>query len=99
MSIHSQQLASTTRAMAPIQKRSMKSIMRTLPDPIIMSMHARQDSSMTRCRREAPAGGSHPRDGAQPLEILRRRYAAGEIDRDEFEQRRRSLAESDERAR
>ena len=37
-------------------------------------------------------GEDHPRGGEEPLEILRRRYAAGTIDRDEFEKRKRSLS-------
>lgn len=43
--------------------------------------------------------GRRPATGEDPLEILRRRYAAGEIDQDEFEKRRRSLAESTDRTR
>lgn len=40
-----------------------------------------------------------PRSSESPLEILRRRYAAGEIDQEEFEKRRRSFADSSERTR
>lgn len=43
--------------------------------------------------------GSHPRTADEPLEILQRRYAAGEIDHDEFETRKRSLSESSTRPR
>jgi len=40
-----------------------------------------------------------PRSSESPLEILRRRYAAGEIDQEEFDKRRRSLADSSEGTR
>lgn len=43
--------------------------------------------------------GRHPRSAEEPLEILRRRYAAGEIDQDEFETRKRSLSESSAQSR
>ncbi len=36
-------------------------------------------------------GGASPRERT-PLEILEQRYARGEIDREEFEQKRRDLA-------
>lgn len=43
--------------------------------------------------------GRHPRGAEDPLETLRRRYAAGEIDQDEFEARKRSLSESSAQSR
>ncbi len=46
-------------------------------------------------RRER-AEGARPRDKT-PLEIVRERYARGEIDRDEYEQKRRDLQVPDER--
>jgi putative membrane protein len=52
-------------------------------------------SSESRGRRE-PAAGARPRDKT-PLEIVRERYARGEIDRDEYEQKRRDLQGPDER--
>ena len=36
---------------------------------------------------------AHPPPGRTPLDILRERYARGEIDRQEFEERRRVLGE------
>lgn len=39
----------------------------------------------------------NPRSGEDPLEILGRRYAAGEIDDDEFGKGKRSLSESSAR--
>jgi len=47
-------------------------------------------------RRLSRQHGDRPRSGEAPLEILRRRHAAGEIDQEEFEKRRRSLADSTE---
>lgn len=38
-----------------------------------------------------PPGGASPRDRT-PLAILQERYARGEIDREEYEQKRRDLA-------
>ena len=39
-------------------------------------------------------GGSHPMPlGRTPLDILRERFARGEIDKDEFEERRRVLGD------
>ena len=43
-------------------------------------------------RRGAPGGGSA--DTRTPLEILKERYARGEIDREEFEERKKTLEES-----
>jgi putative membrane protein len=42
---------------------------------------------------DAPGAGQGPstRQDESPLEVLKRRYARGEIDRDEFEQARETL--------
>jgi putative membrane protein len=40
--------------------------------------------------RHKPRGPRHPIDS--PLDILNRRYAAGEIDKEEFEQRKKDLS-------
>lgn len=37
--------------------------------------------------------GRETTDSADPLEILKQRYARGEIDRDEFEERKKTLEE------
>jgi putative membrane protein len=37
-------------------------------------------------------GGGRAREGESPLDLARRRYAAGKITREEFEQLRRDLA-------
>jgi putative membrane protein len=47
-------------------------------------------------RQQGGTGRSRDED---PMEILRRRYAAGEIDHEEFERRRRSLQETSGRSR
>jgi len=39
---------------------------------------------------QQPSGGGSPRDKT-PLEILQERYARGEIDREEYEQKRQDL--------
>ncbi len=39
-----------------------------------------------------PEGQHRLTQGDTPLEILRRRYASGEIDQDQFEQAQRALA-------
>jgi len=41
----------------------------------------------------APWSGTHPPPGKTPMEILRERYARGEIDRETFERMRRDLEE------
>ena len=41
-------------------------------------------------RQERSAPGAAPREES-PIDVLRRRYAAGEIDEEEFERRRRTL--------
>ena len=38
-------------------------------------------------------GAAHPPPGRTPLDILRERFARGEIDREEFEERRRVLGD------
>ncbi len=38
------------------------------------------------------AVGPHPRSGKTPIVILEERFASGEIDKDEFEERRRILS-------
>ena len=38
-----------------------------------------------------PAGQGHRHGGRSPLEILEERFARGEIDKEEFEERRRAL--------
>ena len=40
----------------------------------------------------AAAVGPHPRSGKTPIVILEERFASGEIDKDEFEERRRILS-------
>jgi putative membrane protein len=52
-------------------------------------------SSESQGRRERAAGA--PPRAQTPLEIVRERYARGEIDRDEYEQKRRDLQVPDER--
>jgi uncharacterized membrane protein len=47
----------------------------------------RQDRAASQAQRGA--GSSAPAD--DPLEILRRRYAAGEIDDEEYQRRRKTL--------
>lgn len=41
-------------------------------------------------RQERAAPGAAPREES-PIDVLRRRYASGEIDEEEFERRRRTL--------
>lgn len=43
--------------------------------------------------RALVGGGAGDRQEMSALEVLRKRYARGEIDRDEFERRRRDLEE------
>jgi putative membrane protein len=40
---------------------------------------------------QSAAVGPHPRSGKTPIVILEERFASGEIDKDEFEERRRIL--------
>ena len=42
--------------------------------------------------RHGAAAGSGPRSDKTPIDILEERYARGEIDKDEFEERRRILS-------
>ena len=43
--------------------------------------------------RPGQSGPDHPSSGRSPLDILKERFATGEIDTDEFEDRRRVLGE------
>ena len=42
--------------------------------------------------RHSAAAGSEPRSEKTPIDILEERFASGEIDQDEFEERRRILS-------
>ena len=42
--------------------------------------------------RHSAAAGSEPRSEKTPIDILEKRFARGEIDQDEFEERRRILS-------
>jgi len=50
----------------------------------------RQDRAASQAQRDAAGVGSGP-PADDPLEILRRRYAAGEIDDEEYQRRRKTL--------